>query len=140
MWAVLYLDASAEYQAGELRAAVLFANSSMETLVNRSFRAVGEADEINAAFAAGSPTSFWRLLKRVNAIVDTGLSNTELQQLAERVHQYRDDVVHGNPVHLDDEGVGAAVAALRTLGWTLDSAVVRYAQAHQPRPADTRWR
>ena len=69
LWVALYLDAYAEFLAGELRVAVLLANVSMETLVNRAFRAVVSPEDVEAAFGGLSdPPSFWQLIKRVNEI------------------------------------------------------------------------
>jgi len=136
VWATLYLDARAEYEAGELRAAVLLANSSMETFANIAFRSVGEAEEVDAAFAEAPPVPFWQLLKRVNTAVGSDLSNTKLIRLAGRVHRYRDDVSHGNPVDPDEVEVGRAVEALHELVWTLDSAVMVHLRGKSATPPE----
>jgi hypothetical protein len=126
LWWALYLDARAEFEAGELRAAVLLSNSAMETLINSAFRAVASADDVDAAFANESPTSFWRLLKKVNELAGTGLGNKQLTNLAKSVNKYRNDVSHGNPVTIEPEEVSKAVEDLRALTATLDTAVAAH--------------
>lgn len=129
LWVSLYLDARAEAIADELPVAILLANSSMETLVNRAFRAVAPPDEVATTFASSPATPFWQLLKRVRAILQLPISNTKILRLAGRVHRYRDDVSHGNPVALSADVVEDALDALKDLGALVDPAVVRFLRA-----------
>lgn len=141
LWTELYLDARAERATGNLSAAVLIANASMETLIQRGFRWVAPEDDVAAAFPAQPdrdasadtprPWSFWRLLGRINRIIDTGRSTTELSNLASRVHAQRDDVSHGNEVDLTPESVDHALQALGELGSVLDPAIVTYIESHR---------
>jgi len=112
VWKGLYLDAAAEVLAGELRAAVLLANSAMETVINFAYRTVMPPDEVTKTFSGESSPPFRQLLKAINTAADTGISNSQLIKLADRVNRDRNNVSHGNPTSLSEEAVADAVQAL----------------------------
>ena len=108
-------------------------NASLETLVNRAFRAVASDQDVASAFtesgtadAEADPWTIWRLTTRLNAIVDLGMSNTELRDRIKDVNQYRNDVSHGNPVELASDQVKKSVDALGELGSIVDRKVVEH--------------
>lgn len=117
LWLSLYSDAVADFQSGETHSAVLLANTALETLVNHGFRFAARKTlddaELEAVFEADA--TVFHLLKRINELAPTELTNSQLTRLASKVRQDRNIVIHGYPVPLERDRVAAALDALSQL-------------------------
>lgn len=118
LWYLLYFDALADYQSGEPRSAILLANTALEVLANHGYRTAAarsmSQNEIDQVVEVEQPSVF-DLLKKINAIAPTGLSNTKLTNLAAKVRSDRNAVIHGKPVPLVNANGGESLDALAEL-------------------------